>query len=211
MWASSLSELAGRWGPKLVIASAVVAVLQLAACTPNNASSFATVSSVAKSAASRPRLDSRALEYRLGTGDKVRLTIYNEPDLSGEFELDGTGRISLALLGKVKAGGLTVPKFEKTVQEKFRAYLKNPRLSVEVVNYRPFYIHGEVRSSGEYPYSNGLTVKNAIAKAGGYSYRAVTRYVLIRRANESGAKKYSLSDNVHILPGDNIFVPERIF
>ncbi len=149
--------------------------------------------------------------YRLGSGDKIKLNVYGEEDLSGEFEIGGSGAVSLPLVGQVQAGGLTVPEFESALATQLKKYVRNPRVSAQVLNYRPFYIQGEVKAGGEYPYSNGLVVRDAVAKAGGYTYRAVTGYVLIRHANETAERQYSLDTPVRVLPGDNIRVTERIF
>jgi protein involved in polysaccharide export with SLBB domain len=131
---------------------------------------------------------------------------------SGQFELDGNGSFSMPLIGQVNAAGLTVSQVEGEIASKLRqGYLRNPSVSVEVLNYRPFYIHGEVKSAGEYPYTNGLTLQNAVAKAGGYSYRANTKTVYIRRANETTERAYNLDQPVEVLPGDTIRVPERFF
>lgn len=160
------------------------------------------------------RIDGGAVKvpsYRLGSGDKVKLSVYGEEDLSGEFVVGGSGAVSLPLVGQVQAGGLTVPEFEKRLVKQLMKYVRNPKVSAEVLNYRPFYIQGEIKSGGEYPYSNGLVVRDAVAKAGGYTYRAVTGYVLIRHANETAERQYSLDTPVRVLPGDNIRVTERIF
>lgn len=149
--------------------------------------------------------------YRLGSGDKIKLNVYGEEDLSGEFEVGGSGAVSLPLVGQVQAGGLTVPEFEIQLAEQLKKYVRNPKVSAQVLNYRPFYIQGEIKAGGEYPYSNGLVVRDAVAKAGGYTYRAVTGYVLIRHANETAERQYSLDTPVRVLPGDNIRVTERIF
>ncbi len=149
--------------------------------------------------------------YRLGSGDKIKLSVYSEKDLSGEFVVGGDGAVSLPLVGQVRAGGLTVAEFEKQLVKKLKKYVRNPRVSTQVLNFRPFYIQGEVKAGGEYPYSNGLVVRDAVAKAGGYTYRAVTGYVLIRHANQTVERRYSLDAPVHVLPGDNIRVTERIF
>ncbi len=152
------------------------------------------------------------LEYRLGAGDKIRVITFGEEDLSGEFELDGKGVFSLPLVGQISAKGKTLRELELQIADKLRGgYLRDPRVSVEVMNYRPFYIHGEVKKAGEYPYKNGLTVENAVATAGGYTYRARTSYVFIRHAGEQKEQRYELDQPVRILPGDNVRVPERFF
>jgi len=150
-------------------------------------------------------------EYRLGSGDKIKLTVYGEDDLSGDFEISGNGSLSLPLVGQVQAGGMTVPEFEKLLTNQLKTYFRRPRVSVQVLNYRPFYIQGEVKNAGEYSYSNGLLVRDAIAKAGGYTYRAATGHVFIRRAIEKDEKRYSLDAPVYVMPGDNIRIGERFF
>ena len=128
--------------------------------------------------------------YRLGSGDRVRIMIYREDDLSGEFEVDGSGAISLPLVGEVKAAGLNLREFEETVADAYRdGYLVDPRVSVEVLNYRPFYILGEVKNPGKYPYVSGITVLNAVAMAGGFTYRAREGKAEILRAGEKEASK----------------------
>ncbi len=153
----------------------------------------------------------KAPSYRLGSGDKIKLNVYGEEDLSGEFVIGAGGAISLPLVGQVQAGGKTVPEFERQLATQLKKYVRDPKVSAQVMNYRPFYIQGEIKSGGEYPYSNGLVVRDAVAKAGGYTYRAVTGYVLIRHANETAERRYPLDTPVRVLPGDNIRVTERIF
>jgi len=150
--------------------------------------------------------------YRLGSGDKLRVIVFGEQDLSGEFELDANGDFSLPLVGQINAGGKTARDVEQAIGARLsQGYLKNPSVSVEILNYRPFYIHGEVKSAGEYPYSNGLTLQAAVAKAGGYTYRADMSTVYIRRANESAEMAYNLDRPVNVLPGDTVRVGERFF
>jgi protein involved in polysaccharide export with SLBB domain len=151
-------------------------------------------------------------DYQLGTGDKVRVTVYSEDDLSGEFDVDGSGFVRLPLVGQVKAAGLSVHGFEGAVAEKLKAgYLKNPRVSVEVSSYRPFYIIGEVNKPGEYPYVNNMSVLNAVALAGGYTYRAGESEVYVRRNGGKDELKEPADGNAKILPGDIVRVPERFF
>ena len=125
-------------------------------------------------------------EYKLGGGDELRVTVFGEPELSGEYVLDGTGTISLPLIGQISALDLTISEFQSAVEARYAdGYLRAPRVNAEVMNYRPFYILGEVRSPGEYPYADGLTVLNAIATAGGFTYRANENVILIKSADDA--------------------------
>ena len=106
--------------------------------------------------------------YTLGSGDKIRLIVFGEEDLSGEFVVDDAGFVRLPLIGQIAAAGRTVRQLEGDIASKLGAqYLKDPRVSIEVVNYRPFYIIGEVNKPGEYPFVAGMSVMNAVAMAGG--------------------------------------------
>ena len=151
-------------------------------------------------------------EYRLGSGDQVRIIVFNEETLSGEFVVDGGGRVSLPLIGEISAGGATLREFEAAiVAELSEGYLNDPRVNVEVLNYRPYYILGEVEQAGEYPYTDGLTVMNAVATAGGYTYRANQRVVFIKRAGSDEMVEYPLSAVISVQPGDTIRIGERFF
>ena len=151
-------------------------------------------------------------EYRLGSGDEVRIIVFDEPDLSGEFVVDGDGMVSFPLIGEVGAEGRTVREFQSAVVASLRAgYLNDPRVNVEVLNFRPYYILGEVENAGEYPYTDGLTVINAVATAGGFSYRANTRRVFIRRAGSAEEIEVPLTATTPVQPGDTIRIAERFF
>ena len=109
-----------------------------------------------------------AEEYKLGSGDQLRVIVFGEEALSGEFVVDGGGYVSLPLIGEVKAEGYTIRNFQRNIESALqKGYLNDPKVSAEVLNYRPYYILGEVGDAGEYPYSDGLTVLNAVATAGG--------------------------------------------
>lgn len=150
--------------------------------------------------------------YRLGTGDKLKVTVYGEEDLSGEVLVDGAGYVQLPLLGEVKAATLTVREFVQSVQQALGAkYLRDPKVTVQIENYRPFYIMGEVNKPGEYPYENGLDVVGAIALAGGYTYRANESEVTVRRYGSNNKEDYPAVNSTKVSPGDVIEVPERIF
>ncbi|WP_419319512.1 polysaccharide biosynthesis/export family protein [Caulobacter sp. ErkDOM-E] len=150
--------------------------------------------------------------YLLGSSDKVRVTVYGEPTLSGEFFVTGSGLVSLPLIGEVKAAGLTLSQFQQAVQTSLSdGYLKDPRVSAEVLTFRPFYILGEVSKPGTYPYTSGLTVMNAVATAGGYTYRADKKQVFVKRNGATEEQKLTLDPTVTVAPGDTIRIGERFF
>lgn len=151
--------------------------------------------------------------YRIAPGDKVKITVFNEPDLTGEFQVNDSGNVALPLAGEVNAVGQTIEEFKTGVVRALRGrYVKNPRVAVEMVNYRPFNVIGEVRNAGQYPYRPGLTVQDAVAMAGGYTYRANTRVLYVRRADSRGENTVQMDGgSATVSPGDNIRVPERYF
>lgn len=151
--------------------------------------------------------------YRLGSGDRVRITVYGQPELTGEYAVDGSGQMSYPLVGQLRAGGLTAHELEQALIGKLSPnYLKNPSISVEVLTYRPFYIVGEVRTPGSYPFVSGMTVLNAVALAGGFTYRARENSFYVTRTGEDGSKnKITAGAEATILPGDIITVRERYF
>jgi polysaccharide export outer membrane protein len=151
-------------------------------------------------------------EYRLGPADKVRINVFGEEALTGEFTVGNSGKVSLPLIGEVQAEGLTIAELQEAIAEALRqGYINEPRVNAEVLNYRPFYILGEVNTPGEYPYTANLTVLNAVATAGGFTYRADTRRVYIRRADSVGEQAYPLTTNTQVAPGDTIRIGERFF
>ncbi len=145
-------------------------------------------------------------------GDKIKVTVFGEDKLSGEYEIDPGGFVSLPLAGTIPAAGLTKSQLESELAKKFKGdYLKNPKVTVDVSSFRPFYVLGEVQKPGEYPYKSGLNVLSAIAVAGGQTYRASNDSVLIQRDGESELKKFPLNTGVAVYPGDLIRLPERYF
>ena len=148
--------------------------------------------------------------YTLGAGDRVRVIVFEEDLLSGEFELDGEGSFSMPLIGTVDAEGLTPRQLEDRIAELLLdGYLKNPRVSIEVLNYRPFYIIGEVNNPGAYPYKSGMTILNAAALAGGFTYRADEDEVLVTRGGVG--EPVEMAPSAIVQPGDIIRVTESIF
>ena len=153
-----------------------------------------------------------SFEYRLGPNDRVRITVYGQDGLSGEFEVDSTGNVSLPLIQIVEASGLTTEELAATIADELQPrYLKDPRVSVDVVEYRPFYIIGEVRNPGSYPFVVNMTVVNAVAVAGGYTYRASKKKIVIIRADDPEKAKQRVREDTRVYPGDVIEVLERYF
>ncbi|MGE0651350.1 MAG: polysaccharide biosynthesis/export family protein [Alphaproteobacteria bacterium] len=149
--------------------------------------------------------------YTLDAGDRVRLVVFGQKDLSGDFVVTGNGTLSLPLIGEVTVKGLTLRQTEAAIADKLQPdYLKNPRVSAEVINYRPFYIIGEVKNPGTYPYVNGMRIVNAVAIAGGYTYRANEGEMRITRAKGNGKPERVRPDTL-VLPGDVVEVMERYF
>lgn len=154
----------------------------------------------------------RVGSYTLGSSDRLRVNVFGHADLSGEFEIDGSGAISMPLIGQVIAEDLTTVQLEETIAARLAdGYVLNPRVSAEVINYRPFYILGEVARPGEYPYTNGLTVQNAVAAAGGFTYRANRRVVFIKSRDSDREIAYDLAPGTVVRPGDTVRIGERIF
>ncbi|WP_322964445.1 polysaccharide biosynthesis/export family protein [Sphingomonas fuzhouensis] len=152
------------------------------------------------------------VDYKLGVADKVRIIVFNEDTLSGEFTVSDSGTLSLPLIGDVKAIGRTPREVIHDIEAKLAdGYLRQPRVSMDVLTYRPFYILGEVTKPGEYPYSSGLSALNAVARAEGFTYRANKRKVFIKRFGEAAEKEYKLDSGVMVYPGDTVRVGERYF
>jgi protein involved in polysaccharide export with SLBB domain len=150
--------------------------------------------------------------YKLSAGDRVLITVFGHEDLSGEFEINGAGVISMPLIPDVDAAGLTVNELEAAIVDALKPdYLMNPIISAEIVNFRPIYIIGEVINPGSYPYRNGMTVINAVAVAGGFSYRAKKNKLVIRRNDGNQTIEIKVDLDTVVLPADIIEVPERFF
>jgi polysaccharide export outer membrane protein len=157
-------------------------------------------------------LEASTVSPRLQAGEKIRVTVYGEASLSGDYQIDPGGFVSLPLAGTVKAAGLTQAELEQELARKFRTeYLRNPKVTVTVSEFKPFYIIGEIEKPGAYPYTSGLNVLSAIAIAGGTTYRASKSTILIQHPGEGGLREYPLTSSIPILPGDIIRVPQRYF
>lgn len=150
--------------------------------------------------------------YRLGPDDKVRINVYGEDALNAEYLVGSDGNISFPLLGMVEAKGLTLAELQALLTRRLaESAINDPKVSVDIVEYRPFYVLGEVQKAGQYPYRTGLTVMAAIATAGGFTYRANKKTVMIQRFGEPAERSFPLGPQTVVLPGDTIRVKERFF
>src|SRR4051794_11233450 len=150
--------------------------------------------------------------YLLGPNDRIRLKVYGETDITGEYEVDSNGQVSIPLAGHVTAAGLTTKQLERSIKSALeKGIVRDPRGNVEIALYRPYYILGEVKKGGEFPYRLGLTVMDAVASAGGFTYRANENKVYLRRSGAGAEEVYALDAPVLVFPGDNIRIPERFF
>ena len=191
-----------------LVAAAVLAVSGPSLADPTAAPAASPTSEEVTAGPKDPQL----VEYRLGSSDKVRVIVYGEESLSGEFFISGNGKASLPLIGDIQAAGLTVRAFQQEVQAALKdGYLKDPRVSVEVLTYRPYYIMGEVDKPGQYPYTSDLTVMNAVATAGGFTYRANKSRVYVKHIGDEKERVYPLTSTAPVSPGDTIRIGERLF
>lgn len=150
--------------------------------------------------------------YRLGSGDKLQITVFNHEDLTGEYTVDGTGNVSIPLIGTITAKNLSLSEFEETLRSKLSPdYIVNPKFSIQVLNYRPFYILGEVERPDSYPYVSGMTYLTAVAIAGGFTYRAKQNHVFVIHANDATQTEVQAKMDMPVMPGDIIRVDERMF
>lgn len=150
--------------------------------------------------------------YALSTGDKLRVIVFGQDSLSNIYAVDAAGRISMPLVGLVEARGLTTAQLERAIEGKLRnGFLREPKVSVEVDSYRPFFILGEVTTSGQYPYVNNMTIQTAVAIAGGYSPRAARTYAEVTRTVNGDLVTVNVPVTTPIRPGDTVVVKERFF
>jgi polysaccharide biosynthesis/export protein len=151
--------------------------------------------------------------YRLDSGDRLRVIVFGQTDLSNSFTVDQAGNIAMPLIGTVPARGRTTTEMETAIGTKLRsgAFVRNPDVSVEVDRYRPFFAMGEVNAPGQYPYVAGLTVQAAIAVAGGFTARASKDVVDVTRSYEGQVESGKLGMTDQLMPGDTLVVRERPF
>jgi len=150
--------------------------------------------------------------YKIGSGDRIGITVFGQPDMSGEFDVDETGNVALPLVGAVSVKNKTPRELERGIETHLgrNKLVIDPKVSVAVIRYRPVYILGEVARPGAYPYYPGITTRTAVALAGGYTYRANQKKVEVVR-DEFNREPKTATQDAYIEPGDVVIIPERFF
>jgi len=141
----------------------------------------------------------------------MRVAVFGETELTGQYVVNAQGHVAFPLVGEVPAAGQTLNEFNASLTEALRTIIRNPSVSVEVTNYRPYFILGEVRTPGTYPYAANLTVVNAVATAQGFTHRANRGSVFIKHAHENAERRYRLTTTTPVQPGDTVRIAERHF
>jgi polysaccharide export outer membrane protein len=151
--------------------------------------------------------------YTLASGDRLRIIVFGQDNLSNIYAVDGSGRIAMPLIGTVPVAGMSTAQAERAIEARLKVgYIREPKVTVEVDVYRPFFVLGEVTNSGQFPYVNGMTVQTAVAIAGGYAPRAAKDYAEITRVNGDGRLVTApVPINYPVRPGDTIVIKERWF
>lgn len=159
--------------------------------------------------------DSQSLlsTYQLGAGDMLTIRVLGEPELSLEkIRLTDAGTLSYPILGEIRLLGLTTSELEKIIADGLRGrYLKNPQVSVQMDEYRPFYVNGMVEKPGSYPYLPALTVRKAFSIAGGLKIRASTDKIYIIRSSDKNQEAVKADMSTPVSPGDTVVVEQSFF
>jgi polysaccharide export outer membrane protein len=151
--------------------------------------------------------------YILGGGDQIRVVVFGEDNISGDYLVDAEGNITMPLIGRVLASGSTPDALARTIGNQLSSqnFLQNARVTAGMISYRPFYVLGEVQRPGAYPYAPEMNTLTAVATAGGYTYRANKRRVFIRRAGQMREEPLAADALIQINPGDTLRIGERFF
>lgn len=161
---------------------------------------------------SQDAFESAQLPYTLASGDKLRIIVFGQDNLSNIYAVDGTGQITMPLIGSLLVQGQTAGQVSKLIEARLKTdFIREPKVTVEIETYRPFFILGEVINSGQFAYVNGMNVQKAVAIAGGFSPRASQAYVEITRQTVSGVMVKTVPLSYPVRPGDTIKVVERWF
>jgi polysaccharide export outer membrane protein len=154
----------------------------------------------------------QAYVYRLAPDDHVRVTVYGEANLTGEYIVNSQGDVSFPLGGAIHAEGLAMNDFVAAVRQALAAhFFKNPQVAADLIASRPVYVLGEVNKAGQFPYQSNMTVLGAVATAGGFTYRANEKVVMIRHTGQADEARAKLTADLIVLPGDTIRIRERNF
>ncbi len=157
-------------------------------------------------------LSNEPADYVLGTGDMLRIVVFGQDNLSGEYKVEPSGVIAFPLIQQVNAAGYTAREVETDIADRLDPeYIIAPRVSIEVLNYRNMYILGEVKTPGKYEYVPNMTVLQAIAIAGGYTYRADESGAEVTRHVKGALKTFTVDETTMLKPGDTIVVKRRWF
>jgi polysaccharide export outer membrane protein len=183
-----------------------LSVVGLAGCNDYADPSSAVGMQVASATTMAPRT------YVLRPNDQVRVQVYNEQNATGVYTIDGGGMVSIPLAGRIRAAGLTTAGLERAITQQLNgSILTDPHVNVQVATYGPFFIRGEVKQPGQFPYAPGMTIGDAVALAGGYTYRADETTAYVRPSGSGVEVARSLRTDVPVSPGDNIRIPESYF
>ena len=194
----------------VVMSSLYIAVFALAACESDPTP---IVRESAVKADGLHLTQANGADYRLGANDRVRIIVFGQPTLTGEYTLDGNGQLAFPLIGSVAASGQSPAQLQKAIAAKLDPdYLQNPSVSAEVITRRPFYVIGEVQKPGNYPYVTDMTALQAVAMAGGYTYRARQNNLYLKRLDANGRMiRVAATPETRIQPGDTVEIKERYF
>lgn len=151
--------------------------------------------------------------YVLAEGDKIKLGIFGDDKVAGTYEIGSTGHINLPLIGEVEVRGMTVAAAAGQVARLYSegGWFRDPQVQIEVASFRSVYVLGEVNKPGAYDYRPGLSLFGAVALAGGYTIRGDARSVFIRKPGDAAERRYELTSDIEVLPGDVIRIPQRFF
>jgi polysaccharide export outer membrane protein len=188
------------------------ALAALAACSEKDNTPIVPDTSSGQARSLAPNDSAVASDYKLGPNDRTRIIVFGQPSLTGEFVLDGNGVLAFPLVGNIDARGMTPRQLQQTIAQKLDTdWIKNPSVSVEVSTRRPFYVVGEVQKPGSYPYVTDMNVLNAIATAGGETYRANMHEFWIKRKQDGRIVRVEANQESPLQPGDTVIVRERYF
>ncbi|MFI5032763.1 MAG: polysaccharide biosynthesis/export family protein [Reyranellales bacterium] len=197
---------------KIVRTGVIAGLLALGACGDRDSTPIVQDTSNGQALSFAPSGSATTADYKLGPNDRTRIIVFGQPSLTGEFVLDGNGVLAFPLVGNINARGMTPSQLQQTIAQKLDTdWIKNPSVSVEVSTRRPFYVVGEVQKPGSYPYVTDMNVLNAIATAGGETYRANMHEFWIKRKRDGRIVRVEANQESTLQPGDTVIVRERYF